>query len=102
MMCRARGGDYHAQQTIFDRRNNDLTNGGQHRHGAEPPIVGIQTVTTYSSDGRITAVDPNARTVTVTFPNGATRTHNASPAVANFSDFRVASNLSNPTRTGTS
>jgi hypothetical protein len=28
-------------------------------------IVGIQAVTTYSADVRITAVDPNARTVTV-------------------------------------
>ena len=53
------------------------------------PVVGIQTVTTYSSEGRITAVDPNARTVTVTFPNGATRTHQVSPAVANFSATRI-------------
>ena len=53
------------------------------------PVVGIQTVTTYYSDGRITAVDPTARTVTVTFPNGATRTHNVSPAVANFSATRI-------------
>ena len=53
------------------------------------PVVGIQTVTSYYSDGRITAVDPTARTVTVTFPNGATRTHNVSPAVANFSATRI-------------
>jgi len=33
----------------------------------------------------MSAVDPNVRTVTVTFPNGATRTHNVSPAVADFS-----------------
>src|SRR5262245_8826130 len=53
------------------------------------PIVGIQTVTTYFSDGRIGAVDPNARTVTVAFPDGATRTHTVSPAVANFSAARI-------------
>ena len=53
------------------------------------PVVGIQTTTSYYSDGRITAVDPTARTVTVTFPNGATRTHNVSPAVANFSATRI-------------
>jgi len=52
-------------------------------------IVGIQTVTTYSSEGRISAVDPNARTVTITFPNGATRTHNVSPSVVNFSATRI-------------
>ena len=53
------------------------------------PVVGIQTITSYYSDGRITAVDPTARTVTVTFPNGATRTHNVSPAVANVSATRI-------------
>jgi len=58
------------------------------------PIVGIQTVTTYSSDGRISAVDPNARTVTIAFPNGATRTHNVSPSVANFSATRIGDTVS--------
>lgn len=57
-------------------------------------IVGIQTVTTYSADARITAVDPNARTVTVTFPDGATRTHSVSPAVANFSATRIGDMVS--------
>jgi hypothetical protein len=52
-------------------------------------IVGIQTVTTYSADARITSVDANARTVTVTYPDGATRTHTVSPAVANFSATRI-------------
>ena len=52
-------------------------------------IVGIQTVTTYSADVRITAVDPNARTITVTYPDGAVRTHTVSPAVANFGATRV-------------
>ncbi len=53
------------------------------------PIVGIQSVTSYYSDGRISAVDPSRRIVTVTFPNGATRTHDVSPAVANFSAARI-------------
>lgn len=53
------------------------------------PIVGIQTVTTSCSDGRISAVDPTKRTVTVTFPSGATRTHDVSPAVANFRATRI-------------
>ena len=56
-------------------------------------IVGIQTVTTYSTDVRITAVDPNARTVTVTYPDGAARTHTVSPAVANFGAARIGDNV---------
>lgn len=52
-------------------------------------IVGIQTVTTYSSEGRISAVDPSARTVTIAFPNGVTRTHSVSAAVANFNATRI-------------
>jgi hypothetical protein len=58
-------------------------------HAQDQAIVGIQTVTTYSADVRITAVDPNARTVTVTYSDGAVRTHNVSPAVANFSAARI-------------
>jgi hypothetical protein len=57
-------------------------------------IVGIQTVTTYSADARITAVDPTARTVTVTYADGAVRTHNVSPAVANFSATRIGDMVS--------
>ena len=52
-------------------------------------IVGIQTVTTYTSEGRITAVDTANRTVTVTFPNGSSRTRTVSPGVANFSATKV-------------
>lgn len=52
-------------------------------------IVGLQTVTTYSADARITAVDPSARTVTVTYADGAVRTHSVSPAVANFGATRI-------------
>jgi hypothetical protein len=57
-------------------------------------IVGIQTVTTYSADVRITAVDANARTITVTYPDGAVRTHTVSPAVASFGAARVGDMVS--------
>ncbi|CAN5713453.1 hypothetical protein BH11PSE3_BH11PSE3_26290 [soil metagenome] len=63
--------------------------GGGNAIAQGQPIVGMQTVTTYSSEGRITAVDTKARTVTITFPNGATRTHDVSPTVANFSATRM-------------
>ena len=58
-------------------------------HAQDPAIVGLQTVTTYSAEGHITAVDANARTVTVTYPDGAVRTHSVSPAVANFGATRI-------------
>lgn len=58
------------------------------------PIVGIQSVTTYSADARISAVDANARTVTFTFPNGATATRKVSPSLANFNAARVGDAVS--------
>jgi hypothetical protein len=57
-------------------------------------IVGLQTVTTYSADVRITAVDANARTVSVTYLDGAVRTHTVSPAVANFGAARIGDMVS--------
>jgi hypothetical protein len=63
-------------------------------HAQNQAIVGLQTVTTYSADVRITSVDPAARTVTVTYPDGAVRTHTVSPAVANFSAARVGDMVS--------
>ena len=57
-------------------------------------IVGIQTVTTYSADARITAVDPNARTVSLAFANGATATRQVSPSVANFAQTKVGDMVS--------
>ncbi len=63
-------------------------------HAQDQAIVGLQTVTTYSADVRITAVDANARTVTVTYPDGAVRTHNVSPAVANFGAARIGDMVS--------
>jgi hypothetical protein len=56
-------------------------------------IVGIQTVTTYNADVRITAVDAGARSVTVTYPDGAQRTVNVGPGVANFSSTRIGDNV---------
>ena len=58
------------------------------------PIVGISTVTTYSADARITAVDPAARTVTLAFTNGATAVRQVSPSVANFAQTKVGDNVS--------
>ncbi len=58
------------------------------------PIVGISTVTTYSADARITAVDPNARTVSLAFTNGATAVRQVSPAVANFAQTKVGDMVS--------
>ena len=56
--------------------------------------VGIQTVTTYSADARITAVDPSTRTVSLAFTNGATATRTVSPAVADISARKVGDNVS--------
>src|SRR6266851_3589172 len=61
---------------------------------AQQATVGIQTVTTYSADARITAVDPAARTVSLAFTNGATATRTVSPAVADFSARRVGDMVS--------
>lgn len=58
------------------------------------PIVGISTVTTYSADARITAVDPAARTVTLAYSNGATAVRKVSPSVANFAQAKVGDNVS--------
>jgi hypothetical protein len=56
-------------------------------------IVGIQTQTNYFLDGRIAAVDPTARTVTIA-SDGASRTLNVSPAAANLAGTRVGDNVS--------
>lgn len=57
-------------------------------------IVGISTVTTYSADARITAVDTNARTVSLAFTNGATAVRQVSPSVANFAQTKVGDMVS--------
>ena len=61
---------------------------------AQQATVGIQTVTTYSLDARITAVDPAARTVSLAFTNGATATRNVSQAVADFGARKVGDMVS--------
>ena len=53
------------------------------------PIVGLSTVTTYSVDGRITAIDPATRMVTLTLPSGATVNHKVSEAVQNLGVVKV-------------
>lgn len=53
------------------------------------PIVGLSTVTTYSVDGRITAIDPATRMVTLTLPSGATVNHKVSNAVENLGIVKV-------------
>ena len=58
------------------------------------PVVGISTVTTYSADARITAVDPAARTVSLAFTNGATAVRQVSPSVANFAQTKVGDMVS--------
>jgi len=55
--------------------------------------VGIQTTTRYSLDGRIAAVDTNARTVTVTTAEGASRMLRVSPLAANISSTKVGDNV---------
>jgi hypothetical protein len=52
-------------------------------------ITGIGTITTYSVDGRVTAVDPGNRTVTLAYLNGSTGTYTVSPAVATFASTKV-------------
>jgi hypothetical protein len=61
---------------------------------AHQATVGIQTVTSYSADARITAVDPAARTVSLAFTNGATATRNVSQAVADFGARKVGDMVS--------
>ena len=58
------------------------------------PIVGISTVTTYSADARITAVDPAARTVTLAYTNGATAVRKVGPSVANSAQTKVGDMVS--------
>lgn len=53
------------------------------------PIVGISTVTNYSVDGRITAIDPATRMVTLTLPSGATVNRKVSDAVQNLGIVKV-------------
>ena len=62
--------------------------------GQDQATVGIQTQTNYLIDGRITAVDAAARTVTIAPSDGAARTLNVSAAAANLASTKVGDNVS--------
>jgi hypothetical protein len=57
------------------------------------PIVGISTTTNYSVDGRITAIDPGTRTVTLTTSGGATVSRKVSEAVNNLGVLKVGDDV---------
>lgn len=57
------------------------TTGTAFAQSPSQPIVGISTVTTYSVDATITAIDPTQRTVTFTGPAGRSLTHKVSDGV---------------------
>lgn len=55
--------------------------------------VGIQTTTRYSLEGKIAAVDANARTVTITSTDGTQRMLSVSPLAANITSTKVGDNV---------
>jgi len=57
-------------------------------------IAGIATTTTYVADGRLTAVDPAAHTVTLTSDSGAVITRKVSPVVAHYGGSRIGDRVS--------
>jgi len=57
------------------------------------PIVGLSTVTTYTVDGRVTAIDPTTRMVTLTLPNGSTVSHKISEQVKDLGIIRVGNDV---------
>jgi hypothetical protein len=56
---------------------------------AQQAIVGISTTTTSTAEGRITAADPAARTVTLAMADGSSQTVKVSPSVANLGSTKV-------------
>ena len=60
---------------------------------SDQATVGIQTTTHYSLDGRIAAVDTNARTITITSADGTQRMLNVSSMAANISSTKVGDNV---------
>jgi VCBS repeat-containing protein len=66
---------------------------GQSFAQPDQATVGIQTTTRYTLDGRIAAVDTNARTVTVTSTDGTQRMLNVSPMAANITSTKVGDNV---------
>jgi hypothetical protein len=66
---------------------------GGHAYAQDQATVGIQTTTHYSIDGRIAAVDTNARTLTLTSADGTKRMLNVSPMAANIASTKVGDNV---------
>jgi hypothetical protein len=66
---------------------------GQSIAQPDQATVGIQTTTHYSLDGRIAAVDTNARTLTITSADGTQRMFNVSPMAANITSTKVGDNV---------
>ena len=66
---------------------------GAHSLAQDQAIVGIQSTTHYSLEGRIAAVDTNARTVTISSADGTSRMLNVSPLAANISSTKVGDNV---------
>jgi hypothetical protein len=66
---------------------------GGHASAQDQATVGIQTTTHYSIDGRIAAVDTNARTLTITSADGTQRMLNVSPMAANITSTKVGDNV---------
>jgi hypothetical protein len=60
---------------------------------SDQATVGIQTTTRYSLDGRIAAVDTNARTLTITAADGSQRMLNVSSMAANITSTKVGDNV---------
>lgn len=56
-------------------------------------IAGISTTTTYTAEGRITAADPAARTVTLAMADGSSRTVKVSQAVATLGGAKVGATV---------
>jgi hypothetical protein len=57
-------------------------------------IAGIQTQSNYFVEGRIAAVDPTARSVTIVQTDARPRTLSVSPAAANLASTKVGDNVS--------
>jgi len=55
--------------------------------------VGIQTTTRYVVEGRIAAVDTNARTITIDSVDGTKRMLSVSPMAANISSTKIGDNV---------
>ena len=66
---------------------------GVNSFAQDQATVGIQSTTHYSLEGRIAAVDVNARTVSITSANDTNRMLNVSPMAANISSTRVGENV---------